>query len=124
MRGHDHVAARLVSRSGGEWRATLLRRNTIHYGFVVLAILALLGTLILATLMFSTASDPNTEGIGVGIGPLWLMWGGMWTSYGPPPASTTPDVADGRDDGCASTLISARQHARRGSCSRESVTGR
>ena len=55
------------------------RRFTIHYGFSLLAIFALLGTLIPGLGLMSTASDPETEGIGAGMGVLWLLWGGMWT---------------------------------------------
>jgi hypothetical protein len=55
------------------------RRITIHYGFVVLAVFSLLGTLIPTAFWFSTANDPDTNNVGVGIGILWLLWGGMWT---------------------------------------------
>jgi hypothetical protein len=55
------------------------RRFTVHYGFVLLAIFSLLGTLIPGLALMSTASDPDTEGVGAGMGVLWLLWGGMWT---------------------------------------------
>jgi hypothetical protein len=55
------------------------RRFTIHYGFVLLAVFSLLGTAIPALALMSTASDPNTQGYGAGMGVLWLVWGGMWT---------------------------------------------
>lgn len=68
------------------------RRFTIHYGFVVLAIFSLLGTIIPCAFWFIAAGniepgvDPaETESaetaaslasfFGVG----WLLWGGMWT---------------------------------------------
>jgi hypothetical protein len=55
------------------------RRFTIHYGFALLAVFAMLGTVIPTLLLFSTASDPQTEGYGVTAGVLWLLWGGFWT---------------------------------------------
>lgn len=55
------------------------RRFTIHYGFALLAIFSLLGTVIPGLAMVSTASDPETEGIGAAFGVLWFIWGGMWT---------------------------------------------
>lgn len=54
-------------------------RFTIHYGFALLAFFSLLGTLFPAIALMSTASDPETEGVGAGMGVLWLLWGGMWT---------------------------------------------
>jgi hypothetical protein len=54
-------------------------RITIHYGFALLALFSLLGTVIPSIFLFSTASDPDTQGIGAGMGLLWLIWGGMWT---------------------------------------------
>lgn len=52
-------------------------RFTIHYGFALLAIFSLIGTLIIGVPMVSTASD--TDGIGAGMGLLWMLWGGGWT---------------------------------------------
>ena len=66
-------------------------RITIHYGFALLAIFALLGTVIPTIIMFSaasgTASDTSLDadsastaaGIGSGMAIMWLLWGGMWT---------------------------------------------
>ena len=54
------------------------RRFTIHYGFGLLAVLSLIGTLIIGLPMLSTASDPDTEGLGAVLGVLWMLWGGMW----------------------------------------------
>lgn len=54
-------------------------RFTIHYGFALLAIFSAIGTLIIGIPMISTASDPDTQGIGAGLGVLWMLWGGMWT---------------------------------------------
>lgn len=45
----------------------------------MLATFSLLGTLIPAISLMATASDPDTERIGAGMGVLWLLWGGMWT---------------------------------------------
>lgn len=57
--------------AGGE------RRITIHYGFVVLTIFSLLGTLFLAIPWLSTSGDEKGDVSWMGV--LWLMWGGMWT---------------------------------------------
>jgi hypothetical protein len=57
-------------------------RFTIHYGFALLAILSLLGTIVFAIPLFSAAGSTDDEGaagIGAGMGILWLLWGGMWT---------------------------------------------
>lgn len=69
------------------------RRFTIHYGFVLLAVFSLLGTVIPAIFWFASAANVDTTGssqaeingaqdaVGImgffGIG--WLLWGGMWT---------------------------------------------
>jgi hypothetical protein len=66
-------------------------RFTIHYGFALLAIFSLLGTIIPAIFWFvaasNTASDPNMDaefaqgaaGFESTLGVIWLLWGGMWT---------------------------------------------
>jgi hypothetical protein len=64
-------------------------RITIHYGFALLAVFSLLGTLIPTLIMFvaagNVANDPNaydpsaSAGIGTGMAILWMLWGGMWT---------------------------------------------
>jgi hypothetical protein len=62
-------------------------RFTIHYGFALLAIFSLLGTVIPTIIMFSAAgsaadgteSGDAAAGIGSGFGIMWLLWGGMWT---------------------------------------------
>ena len=66
-------------------------RYTIHYGFSLLAIFSLLGTVIPTVIMFaaagSTASDKSLDhesasaaaGMGSEMAILWLLWGGMWT---------------------------------------------
>lgn len=69
------------------------RRFTIHYGFVLLAVFSLLGTVIPSIFWFASAANVDTTGstqseidganmaggmmsfFGVG----WLLWGGMWT---------------------------------------------
>jgi len=68
------------------------RRFTIHYGFVLLAIFSLLGTVIPTIFWFGSAAsveegntqseqeaaDAATGFLGImGVG--WLLWGGMWT---------------------------------------------
>lgn len=64
------------------------RRFTIHYGFVVVAVISLLLTVVPSIFWFSAASgaanDPNdTQHVGTtfsaGMGLFWLLWGGMWT---------------------------------------------
>ena len=70
------------------------RRFTIHYGFVLLAIFSLLGTVIPAAFWFFSAAnvdtDPNATqsevdaaasatGILSFFGIGWILWGGMWT---------------------------------------------
>lgn len=55
------------------------RRFTIHYGFALLAVFSLIGTLIIGIPMLSTAADPDTGGVGAVMGTLWMLWGGMWT---------------------------------------------
>lgn len=66
-------------------------RITIHYGFAVLAIFSLLGTVIPTIILFSVAGnvasdktvDPDSAstaaGMSSGVAVLWLLWGGMWT---------------------------------------------
>jgi hypothetical protein len=55
-------------------------RFTIHYGFALLAVFALIGTLFPA-LSWIFAGDPNTSSDDFlsTVGVLWLFWGGMWT---------------------------------------------
>ena len=67
------------------------RRFTIHYGFVVVAVISLLATLVPSIFWFvvagNAASDPGTDpdaasaaaGITGSLGIIWLLWGGMWT---------------------------------------------
>jgi hypothetical protein len=67
------------------------RRFTIHYGFVVVAVISLLVTLVPSIFWFvvagNAASDPSSDphaasaaaGISTGMAVLWLLWGGMWT---------------------------------------------
>jgi hypothetical protein len=68
-------------------------RFTIHYGFALLAVFSLLGTVIPSIFWFASAANVDTTGstqaeidgaqaaggmmsfFGVG----WLFWGGMWT---------------------------------------------
>jgi len=54
-------------------------RFTIHYGFALLAFFSLVATLLFGIPLLSTASDPDTKGVGAGMGILWMLWGGMWT---------------------------------------------
>jgi hypothetical protein len=63
-------------------------RITIHYGFALLAILSLIGTLVIGVPMLisagQTASDGTQSGADVGgvfggMAVLWMLWGGMWT---------------------------------------------
>ena len=64
-------------------------RFTIHYGFALLALFSLLGTVIPTIIMFAAAGDTassdtsqagqDVAGIGAGMAILWLLWGGMWT---------------------------------------------
>jgi hypothetical protein len=68
------------------------RRFTIHYGFVVVAVISLLVTLVPSIFWFVVAgsgagdssSDPDpaggTAGLGAGLAVLWMLWGGMWTA--------------------------------------------
>lgn len=55
------------------------RRFTIHYGFALLAVFSLLGTLG-PVLLFAigAAGDPDARG-GVPIVFMWFLWGGFWT---------------------------------------------
>lgn len=55
---------------------TAAPRYTINYGFALLAVFSLLGTLFFGIPMFA-AEDGS--GIGAGLGVLWMLWGGMWT---------------------------------------------
>ncbi|WP_374198671.1 DUF2510 domain-containing protein [Mycobacterium sp. MYCO198283] len=57
-------------------------RFTIHYGFALLAIFALLGTVIPAMVMFSTASDPDTGGFGAVFGGCGCCGAACGPSYG------------------------------------------
>lgn len=54
-------------------------RITIHYGFALLAVLSLIGTLLFGIPMLATAADKQTGGMGAVMGILWMGWGGMWT---------------------------------------------
>jgi hypothetical protein len=56
-------------------------RITIHYGFALLAVFSLLGTIVPALALFSTVNDPETKGYGAGMGVVWLIWGGMWDPH-------------------------------------------
>ncbi|WNG89547.1 DUF2510 domain-containing protein [Mycobacterium sp. ITM-2016-00317] len=70
------------------------RRFTIHYGFALLAIFSLLGTVIPTLFWFASAANVDVEpgasqseresaeaagGILGFFGVGWLLWGGMWT---------------------------------------------
>lgn len=55
------------------------RRFTIHYGFALLAIFSLLGTLVFGLPLMAQAGDEDTGGVASTMGVLWLLWGGMWT---------------------------------------------
>jgi hypothetical protein len=63
---------------------------TIHYGFVLLAVFAFLGTVIPSIFWFASAANVDTtgpdaegaqgaQGIMSFFGVGWLLWGGMWT---------------------------------------------
>lgn len=55
-------------------------RFTIHYGFALLAIFSLLGTVLPSGLLFSAnVGNTETSGAGTTMAVLWLLWGGMWT---------------------------------------------
>ena len=68
-------------------------RITIHYGFALLAVFSLLGTVIPTIFWFvaagNIATDPSgatdlqaaraASGIAGSFGFVWLLWGGMWT---------------------------------------------
>jgi hypothetical protein len=54
------------------------RRFTIHYGFGLLAVFSLLGTLLFGIPLVAQA-DEESGSIAVGMGVLWFLWGGMWT---------------------------------------------
>jgi hypothetical protein len=63
-------------------------RITIHYGFALLAIMSLLGTLGIGIPMLisagSAANDgtdagKDVAGFGSGMAMMWMLWGGMWT---------------------------------------------
>jgi hypothetical protein len=62
-------------------------RLTIHYGFVLLAVFSLLGTIIPSIFWFvaaGNAQDGTDEAATAGgimsfFGIGWLLWGGMWT---------------------------------------------
>ena len=55
------------------------RRFTIHYGFALLAVFSLIGTLLFGIPLLASASDPDSGGVGATMGVLWMLWGGMWT---------------------------------------------
>jgi hypothetical protein len=55
------------------------RRFTIHYGFALIALCSLIGTLIFGMPLLATAGDKDTHGFGAVMGILWMLWGGMWT---------------------------------------------
>lgn len=55
------------------------RRFTIHYGFALLAVFSLIGTLLFGIPLLAQASDPETGEMGTTLGVLWMLWGGMWT---------------------------------------------
>lgn len=65
------------------------RRFTIHYGFALLAVFSLLGTVLPSIFWFavagSAANDSSADGAAAAagfsttFGVLWLIWGGMWT---------------------------------------------
>ena len=62
--------------------ATNESRFTIHYGFALLAIFSLLGTLLIGVPMLGTAGDaddPDAGSMAGGMAVLWFLWGGMWT---------------------------------------------
>jgi hypothetical protein len=60
------------------------RRFTIHYGFALLAVLSVIGTLLFGFPMVAAAMhrDPDTgqaSGVGILMTMMWFGWGGMWT---------------------------------------------
>lgn len=62
------------------------RRFTIHYGFALLSICALLGTAVPCILLLALAADarvaadgPDSAGFGTMFAVVWGLWGGMWT---------------------------------------------
>lgn len=61
------------------------RRLTIHYGFVVVAVFSLIGTLgpfAITLLAYHNAINEGSADVASDIattGTLWLLWGGMWT---------------------------------------------
>jgi hypothetical protein len=64
------------------------RRFTIHYGFALLAVLSLAGTLLIGIPLLvdgfsNTTTDAATgeeqAGMAATFGVLWMLWGGMWT---------------------------------------------
>lgn len=84
QRYYDGVAWSDVAVAAPTTAAPSPGRLTIHYGFALLALFALGGTVIPAYLLFAAASDytqsdPSTSGMGITMGVLWLVWGGMWT---------------------------------------------
>ena len=57
-------------------------RFTIHYGFALLAIFSLIGTLLFGVPMLGAtgdAEDPDAGSFAAGLAVLWFLWGGMWT---------------------------------------------
>lgn len=55
------------------------RRFTVNYGFALLAIFSLIGTLLFGIPLLSSASDADGGGAAPALGALWMLWGGMWT---------------------------------------------
>ncbi|AGI12983.1 hypothetical protein PBI_BUTTERS_36 [Mycobacterium phage Butters] len=47
------------------------RRFTVNYGFALLAIFSLLGTLLFGVPLIANGAEM--------MGTMWLFWGGMWT---------------------------------------------
>ncbi|OBB15085.1 hypothetical protein A5761_15215 [Mycolicibacterium setense] len=56
-------------------------RVTIHYGFALLAVLAILGTVVPCIFLFVAGvseDDPDAGGMGIGMAVMWGLWGGVW----------------------------------------------
>ncbi|WP_029105503.1 DUF2510 domain-containing protein [Mycobacterium sp. 360MFTsu5.1] len=74
---------------GQQWTATTSspaptpvatgRQVSIHYGFALLAVFSLLGTVIPCIGLFSSSGADEGGGVAGGMGIMWLLWGGMWT---------------------------------------------
>ena len=54
-------------------------RITIHYGFALLAVFSLAGTLLFGIPLLAQAGDEDTGGGATTMGVVWMAWGGMWT---------------------------------------------